>query len=481
MNKALSDINKDILKYTPSKVIGMLMNMAMVPIYTNLLLPEQYGLYNISIGILSLIAIIFSDWVGMAALRFLKEHFKTDNVKEFFSSILFLILSNLLVMYVIAFFLFNYLKSYFKVPEENLFLVLVLIIPIAFRALMFQILRAQIKPFVYTVLSIFNQFTTIGLGIYFIKYFNLNSTGILWGMLVSITLVDVIMLVFCKMFLSSSIKKISTKSLGGFYKYGVPIAASSLGMWIITQSNKFVIQYFKGSEYNGYIGVGYNVTFSILFPLFAVITLAGIPRIINRYEEGKDVSPLVSKLSGYFFVAFTPAVFLMCYFPQQLVLLLSNEKYISAAGLIPFLALSAFVYGMTEYTVIQYHLAKKTYLDMIIKISSNLAGIILLILLVKFLEEKDILWAVGVSALVSQLIYFGLTLIIRIRGIRDIVWVPPYRTLAKVITAILASYIVLFFSSEFVHSLSHTVIIQSILFVCMYACCNFVFNRVIAK
>ncbi len=327
MKKKLSEINKDILKYTPSKIVGMLMNLAIVPIYTKLLLPEQYGLYNISIGLLSLIAIIFSDWVGLSALRFLKEHLKNANVKEFFNSILFLLIANLFLMYATTFFLFNYIKFHFKIPEENLILVLILIIPIAFRALMFQILRAQIKPVVYTVLSILNQLSTIGFAILFIKYLDFKSTGILWGMLVSITLIDIIMIVFCKIFLFSSINKINTNSLVNFYKYGIPIAFSSLGMWIITQSNKFVIQYFRGSEFNGYIGVGYGVTFSILFPLFAIITLAGIPRIINHYEEGNEISGIVTKLSGYFFMVFTPIIFLMCYFPERLVLLLSNEKY----------------------------------------------------------------------------------------------------------------------------------------------------------
>lgn len=441
------------------------MNLAVVPIYTNLLLPEQYGLYNISVGVLSLIAIIFSDWVGYAALRFLKEHYKTNNAKEFFSSILFLIMSNLLLMYILAFFLFGFLKSYFKIPEENLVLVLVLIIPVALRALMFQILRAEIKPFVYTVLTIINQITTIGISILLIKYIGLKSTGILWGMLISIAIIDIIMVLLCRVFAFSSVKNISPASLSGFYKYGMPIAASSMGMWIITQSNKFVVQFFEGSEYNGYIGVGYNLTFSLLFPLFAIITLAGIPRIINRYEEGGEVSSLITKLSGYFFIAFVPAVFLICYFPKHLVLLLSTEKYLSATTLIPFLALSAFIYGITEYTVIQYHLAKKTYLDMIIKISSNVAGILLTILLIKIWDHKDLLLAVGVSALVSQLLYFSLTLIVRIK---NLTWIPPYKILFKAGVAVLFGYLSLLVSGNFLEPLNNTIVMQTCLFGAVY-------------
>ncbi|NLF83694.1 MAG: oligosaccharide flippase family protein, partial [Candidatus Gastranaerophilales bacterium] len=239
----MRDINKDIIKYAPAKIVGMLMNLAVVPIYTSLLIPEQYGLYNVTIGFLSLIAIIFSDWVGLSALRFFKEYFKTDNVKDFFNSTLFILISNLLLMYILVFLAFDFIKEQFKLPQEHIMLVLVLIIPVAFRALMFQILRAQIKPGTYSIITIFNQLATIALSVMFIKYFNLESKGILWGMLVSITIVDLILLVLSKLSISSEIKKIDVRDLGGFYRYGVPIALSSFGLWAITQSNKFVIQY----------------------------------------------------------------------------------------------------------------------------------------------------------------------------------------------------------------------------------------------
>lgn len=466
----MRDINKDIIKYAPAKIVGMLMNLAVVPIYTSLLIPEQYGLYNVTIGFLSLIAIIFSDWVGLSALRFFKEYFKTDNVKDFFNSILFILISNLLLMYILVFFIFDFIKEQFKLPQEHIVLVLVLIIPVAFRALMFQLLRAQIKPGTYSIITIFNQLATIALSIMFIKYFNLESKGILWGMLVSITIVDLILLVLSKLSFSSEIKKIDVRDLGGFYRYGVPIALSSFGLWAITQSNKFVIQYFKGSEFNGYIGVGYNVTFSLLFPLFGILTLAGIPRIINKYEEGHEVRTVMTRLSEYFFMVFTPVVFLMCCFPEQLVLLLSNQKYVASTVLVPFLALSAFLYGITEYCVIQYHLAKKTHIEMALKISSNFFGILLTILLIKVMSDKNILLAVGISALVSQMLYLGLTFIIRIK---DLCWNPPFSLLKKIVIAILISSLALL--------VGNSVLLQAIMFIIAYIIILYLLNSILNK
>ena len=64
-NKAVEEeqvkgIVNDIIRYAPSKFVGFVGNALIVPVYTNILLPEQYGLYSLSIALLSFLCILFS-------------------------------------------------------------------------------------------------------------------------------------------------------------------------------------------------------------------------------------------------------------------------------------------------------------------------------------------------------------------------------------------------------------------------------------
>ena len=59
----IKEIFKDVFKYAPSKICGMLGNALIVPVYTSILSPEEYGLYSLSIALLSFLCILFSDWV----------------------------------------------------------------------------------------------------------------------------------------------------------------------------------------------------------------------------------------------------------------------------------------------------------------------------------------------------------------------------------------------------------------------------------
>jgi len=434
LNIDIANINKDIIKYAPSKILGTIMNLILVPIYTNLLTPDEYGLYNVSISVLSLICIIFSDWIGISALRFFKEHYNSNNISSYFSTLLFLPVSNLTLMYVCGFSFFGFIRDFFRIPSELLYIVILLIIPVALRALLFQILRAQIKPLAYTFSVIINQLTTAAIAVYFIKNLHTGAKSILLGMAISIVAIDIVMLVITRISKSLKPENIEFFILKDFYKYGLPIALSSIGLWIISQSNRFVLQHFKGSYYNGLLGVGFNLTFSTILPLFAIITLAAIPRIFNKYEAGENVNHMITKLTGYYYVIFSPIIFILCAYPREIVAIFSNNEYAESSILIPFLAISIFIFGLTEYTTIQYHLAKKTYIDTIIKIVPGVLGL----LFSMYLIPRYGIWGVGVSTLTSYAFYFILSILIRIK---DLSWIPPYKVIYKSSTALFVCFI----------------------------------------
>ena len=462
INETLSKIGKDVIKYSPSKILGTVVNLFLVPIYTNLLLPDQYGLYSAVITLLSFLCILFSDWVGLSGLRFFKEHQVSNNIKPYFSTLLFLLVSNLAVMYLLGFSLFNFIGRFFNIPSDLLYIVLWLIIPVAIRALLFQVLRAQIKPLAYSISVIINQLTTVLFAVYFIKTWNLEAKAILFGMAASIALIDIIMMMQSRITKELQLEQVKFNILSSFYKYGAPIAASSLGMWFISQSNRLVLMHYKGNYFNGLCGVSFNLTFSIILPLFATITLAAIPRIFNSYESGHDVNPIITKLTGYYFLIFSPIIFALCIFPKEMVTLFSNKHYADAYILMPFLALSIFAFGLSEYTTIQYHLAKKTYIDTIIKIIPGLLGMFASII---FIPKYGIL-GVGIATFASNSLYLILSLFIRLKGLE---WTPPVSDINKTIVGIVVCAFALMLYRHFIHlGLMYDFVIQLFIMTSVY-------------
>jgi len=411
----LKAIFRDMVKYSPSKICGMLGNAIIIPIYTSILSPEQYGLYSLSIALLSFLCIIFSDWVGLSGLRFFKKSQLLENLPKYLSTLVIILVSNLTLMFLLAVAFRHSFYDFFNIPAKYFLAILALIIPVAIRALLFQLLRAQLKATSYTVATILNQILTIGLSVIFVKYFNMGTMGLLLGMGVSISFIDLLLIYQSNVKVWFKLQKIEWHFVLPLFKYGIPIAATSLSAWIINQSNKFIMNSISGFSEVGIVGVAYGLTLPLLMTIFSIITVAVIPRIINMYEEKIDVRPLISRFTGYYILTALPIILVISMFSQDFVQMLSaNEKFYIAYKLIPYFAFGTFFMALTDYTTLQYHLANKTYIDFIIKLLSGIVGVILNIVLI----PKYGLIGAGIATLAANFLYFFLSIIIVLPGLQ---------------------------------------------------------------
>ena len=414
VNKELEEketrgIFTDMIKYAPSKLCGMFGNVITVPIYTNLFSTEQYGLYSVSIAMLSFLCIIFSDWVGLSALRFFRLHQLEKDLPKYLTMIVTILTINMLLMFGLSFIFRNWMYSHFHVPLKYFMAVLVLIIPVAIRALLQQILRAQLKSISYSFTTILNQFITIGLAVFFAKFFNLGAASILLGMGVAISLIDILLFVQCDIIKIFKFQKVEWKFIVPIIKYGIPVAATSLSAWIITQSNKVIMGGISGFTKAAFVGVGYGLTLPVMMPLFAMLTVAVIPRVINMYEAKIDVRPIITKFMGYYILLGLPLALIMsAYNMDYTILLKTNEKFYEASTLVPYFSFGVFFLGLTDYTTLQYHLANKTHIEFIIKLISGIIGVLLNILLI----PKMGLIGVGIATFSANFLYFLLSAIV---------------------------------------------------------------------
>ena len=411
--KEIKGIFTDMLKYAPSKLCGMLGNVITVPIYTSIFTVGQYGLYTISIAMLSFLCIIFSDWVGLSGLRFFRHHQISQDLPKYLSTLVTILSINMLLMFAVSFIFKDSLYNFFHVPFKYFLAVLFLIIPVAVRALLSQLLRAQLKSLSYTLTTILNQFATIFLAVFFAKFFNMGAASILLGMGVSISLIDILLLYQSEILKVFKFQKIEWKFILPIIKYGIPIAATALSAWIITQSNKFIMNSISGFSKAALVGVGYGLTLPILMTLFAMITVAAIPRIINLYEGKVDVRPIISKFLGYYILVALPVITVMSIYSVDYTHIFANAKFYEAAILVPYFAFGVFFLSMTDYTTLQYHLANKTHIEFIIKLISGIVGVILNIILIKKLG----LVGVGIATFSANFLYFLLSAIIVLPGL----------------------------------------------------------------
>jgi len=406
--KQVNGIFKDMVKYSPSKIVGTIGNAIIVPVYTSLLPPEQYGIYSLSIAFLSFLCIIFSDWVGLSGLRFFRQHQLAQDLSKYLSVLVSILTMNICMMFILCLLFQHNFCTFFKIDPKYFYAVLFLIIPVAIRALLFQLLRAQLKSTSYTFSTILNQFMTIGFSIFFIKVFHMGAIAMLLAMGISISITDLILMYQSKILIYFKRPKLQWSVLLPIAMYGIPIAATSLSTWIINQSNKFIMNNISGFTDVAYVGVAYSVTLPLLMTIFSILTIAVVPRVIRMYEAKIDVRPIISRFTGYYILISIPVVTVMALYASDFVSILSNAKFHDAYRLIPYFAFGTFFMGLADYTTLQYHLANKTYFDFIIKLLSGIINVILTIKLIPVFGLEG----VGIATLAANFIYFFLSTVI---------------------------------------------------------------------
>lgn len=434
----VKNIFSDMLKYAPSKLCGMFGNVITVPIYTSLFSTEEYGLYTVSIAMLSFLCIIFSDWVGLAGLRFFRHHQLEKDLPKYLTTLVAILTINMALMFGLSLIFKDGLFNLFHVPFKYLMAVLLLIIPVAIRALLSQLLRAQLKSLSYSLATIVNQFATIFLAVFFAKFFHLGAASILLGMGVSISLIDILLLYQCDILKIFKFQKIEWKFVFPVIKYGIPVAATSLSAWLITQSNKLVMSGISGFSKAALVGVGYGLTLPILMTLFAMITVAAIPRIINLYEAKVDVRPIISKFLGYYILVALPIITVMSVYATEYThFLKTNPNFYEASVLVPYFAFGVFFLSMTDYTTLQYHLANKTHIEFIVKLISGIIGVVLNIVLI----PKFGLIGVGLATFSANFLYWLLTVVVVLPDFRLKI---PQNTIIRIFLAAIPTVLVYF-------------------------------------
>jgi len=467
----LNAIFKDIFKYSPSKLCGMLGNALIVPVYTHLLLPEEYGLYSLSIAFLSFLCIIFSDWVGLSGLRFFRSFQLADELPKYLSMLVSILTFNIFAMFLVAFLFRHEFYDFFNIQPKYFFCILVLIIPVAIRALLFQLLRAQLKSGAFTFSTILNQILTMGLSVLIIKFFNLGALSLLLGMGISITFTDLLLIHQSGILKYFRKPNLSWNILIPMFQYGVPIAATALSTWVINQSNKFIMNSISGFKEVGLVGVAYGLTLPLFMTIFSIITVAAVPRIFNMYEERLDVRPIITRFTGYFLVVALPLITVVSLYSWDFVDMLSSPKFQDAYKLIPYFAFGCFFMALSDYTTLPYHLANKTYFDFILKLISGSVGVTANIILI----PKMGLAGAGVATLSANLIYFLLSVLIRIKNLE---FCCPFRTIMRM-TLSFIPFVLLY--EEFKHISYIPAIIQMILLLGTFYLAYWLLSRTILR
>lgn len=402
---------KYIMHYAPAKVIPGLLNFLGLMIYARIFTQEEYGRYAYVLATLGLIQSVLFPWIRMSCSRFYQKHYKEGSEQEFenFTLFIFLLLSlSLTFIWVMFFSIYNVedsLKSLYMLG-------LIVIISQALFAQLMALARAKLQSKVFAYGTILRALTRILVVLLLVYLFNLNEKALFIGIIIAqITPVVIYLKKYFKF--NAAYFKLNKVFIKETFQYGFPLTFSFLLTFIISSSDRILIEYFLGTKSVGLYSIPYEFSSFTLTNIFMVFSLAFFPVLVKELEQN-SIKQTKKRIKQYaeVLLSFTmPCAIFMFILAPFIAKLLLGDNYNSseAISIIRLVSIASFLAGLKAYFFdYSFQLGKNTYAQIIPVLFSAVSNIVTNIILIPI---YGVIGAV-IATVISYLIGIILSIII---------------------------------------------------------------------
>jgi len=422
---------KDLLKYFPSKVVPAIMGIIAIRIFTLLFSPAEYGNYALVMATVSFLSTLAAAWLSSSTIRFLPAYEQSGEINKFRNVLLktmFLSIGTTFVLFLGILFL---LKNHISLNFYSLLRIGTFVFAInSCWSILLSFLRARRQAALYSTFSVWSNITGLGFGISMVLSFNLGVEGLLWGF---ITCKAIALPFLWKMSIGlPSLKEGNIRSPMGreIAKYGIPAMAINILTWAQSLSDRYILEFFRGSVEVGIYSASYAISERSIFLLNSLVLLAATPIGFKIWEsQGVKASQIfMNKLTRYYFLVGLPATVGFSLLARPVIQVLVAPDYYLGYKIAPIVAFGAFFVGIAHRFTLGLSYHKRTDLLMLCYVGSVVLNIVLNL----FLIPRYGFMAAATTTLVSYFFLFLLSILVSKRFFS---WQFPFKSIAKIICA----------------------------------------------
>lgn len=360
--------------YGLSSIVGRLLNYLLVPLYTNVFLPAQYGVVTELYTFVSFFAVIMTYGMETAFFRFVQK--ENNNQSTVYATALLSILGSTSLFLLSGFLFIHNIADLLNYENHTWYIVcFILIIAIdAITAIPFAKLRAENKALKFVSIRLVNIFVNIALNLFFIvlcpiwlksnpalvKQFYNPEIGVGYIFISNLAASIITVLLLIPEF---SIKFNFDKKLWKeLLRYALPLLFVGLAGMINETADRIMLKYLlpEGSNVMAQIGIyGACYKISIIMTIFIqTFRYAAEPFFFN-HSKNKDAQQLYADVMNYFVLA-CATIFLGTLLYLDIVKFFVGKNYWEGLSIVPVLLLANWFLGIYFNLTVWYKLTNKT-------------------------------------------------------------------------------------------------------------------------
>ncbi len=399
----LKRLSKDTLIYGFGRVIEYIAAFILLPVFTRIFSPADYGILDTLNTVVSVISLFLLMGLNSATQRYYfdseKDH--KQGLVVISTAFWFLAIVSVVVSFILIYSSDTISNILFDSTEYS-YLIAVAITAIPFILMVSfikDVLRLKFAPWKFSTLSIVHFLLNLGIVIFLVIILKKGLVGNYYGVLFSVIITLIISIYLIRNDISFLFSKYFLIKL---LKFGLPLVFASFAYWVITFSDRFFILKLSTLTELGLYSVGNRVA-TILILVVTAIHLAWSPLIFQKHRE-KESSAFIVKTMTYSLIVFCFFAVVLTSLSFETLTILTPRSYIGAIYVVGLLTLGIVFLGISGIVTTGLTLAKKTKYITIAYIISAVVNIILNALLI---PSYGIIGA-SVSTCFSYILLFAL-------------------------------------------------------------------------
>jgi Membrane protein involved in the export of O-antigen and teichoic acid len=273
---------KNIGILTISNFASKILVFLLVPLYTSVLSKEEVGIYDLVVSTVSLLYPIVTINIVDAVMRFSMDK---SNTKEDIISISIRYIGCSWLIGAVILLVTHAFRLVPKVHGYEIVIFLYYVFYILYQLLL-QFAKGMEQVIYMGIAGIISTIVMLSTNILFLLILHYGINGFFWSN--TLALLFPSLFLFCKLrfWRYVKIKKINVTLQNDMLRYCIPLIVTTLGWWVNSTSDKFVVSFFCGVGATGLLSVAYQIP-QVINTLQGIFIQAWQISAIKEYGEDK--------------------------------------------------------------------------------------------------------------------------------------------------------------------------------------------------
>jgi len=396
----IKKVLKDSSVYTLNTLITVIITIILVPFYTRVFTPGDYGVIDFLAIISNLVTLIVALEISQAVARYTMDTSGEERL-QYASTALIFTISGFSLMLVIGWVFSIPLSGWLldDPSKADIFRVSVLSM---WATGIFYLLRTELRfllqSVTYSIVTIVYSLVSIGLTFTFVLLFHTGVIGVFYSLFLAGVVGSLLAFYYSKSLYSLNIDLPKLKEM---LEFSTPLVLSSIGVFVSVYIDRISIKELMSLSDMGVYGMGYRIA-SITGLLITGTQMAITPLIYAHYQE-ENTPKEIAKIFLYFMAASLLIILGFGLFSYEALVILTTPQYYGAALVMPIIASSLILSGLIVFAP-GLGIAKETRPSAVINISGAVINLGLNILLIPILG----ILGSAIATLISAFLIFSI-------------------------------------------------------------------------